>query len=124
VVYLGCEGFDIIYYMKYLLMVPSTIWLLLSTAFFAWGEYLSKKWGMNPGWFFAIFIALVYGIGSMFWLPYLLYKNELAIRGTIWSVVSLVVTVMLGVLIFHEKISLVQIVGLLLAFVAVALLSI
>jgi len=85
---------------------------------------LSKKWGMNPGWFFAIFIALVYGIGSMFWLPYLLYKNELAIRGTIWSVVSLVVTVMLGVLIFHEKISLVQIVGLLLAFVAVALLSI
>lgn len=108
--------------MNGLMVIPALAWLTLSTIFFAIGEYMSKKWGMNPSWLFAIEIGLVYGFGSMLWLPALLHKNQLAVVGTFYALMSVVTTIAIGIFVFREAITVTQSIGLLLAFIALGLL--
>ncbi len=108
--------------MNIMLKVPAFVWLLISTLFCAFGEYLSKKWGMNPGWTFAFLVSGVYAIGAMFWLPALLHKNQLAVMGTIWALMTAILTVVIGLLVFHESLTIFQIVGIMLALVSLGLL--
>ena len=100
------------------------LWLILSALFFASGEFLSKKFALAPNWHYVVVIVLIYAAGTLAWLPAILQKNQLSIVGAIWSVLSLMATVLIGVLIFHEKLSLVGIMGLILAVVSVFLLSV
>lgn len=105
-----------------MLAVPAFIWLLASTLFCAVGEYLSKKWGMNPSWTFAFLVTGVYAIGAILWLPALLHKNQLAIMGTIWALMTAVLTVAIGLFVFHESLSITQTIGILLALISLGLL--
>jgi len=106
-----------------LLSVNYVVWLILSAIFFAIGEFLSKKFALNPNWILVIIILLVYSIGVLFWLPAILQRNSLSIVGTIWSVMSLLATILIGVLIFKEKLSLAGMIGIVFAFAAIILLS-
>lgn len=99
------------------------VWLALSAVFFAGGEFLSKKFALNPKALLVVGILVVYSLGVLAWLPAILQKNQLSIVGAIWSVLSLLTTVLIGVLIFGERLSLVGILGVIAAFVAVFLLS-
>ena len=108
--------------MKYLMLVPALAWLTISTMFFALGEYLSKKWGMNPGWLFALGIGLIYGFGSMLWLPALLHRNQLAVVGTFYALMGVIITIMIGLFVFNETITITQSIGLFLALIALGLL--
>ncbi|MDR3558193.1 MAG: hypothetical protein P4L61_01540 [Candidatus Pacebacteria bacterium] len=83
------------------------VWLILSAIFFAGGEFLSKKFALNPGITLVVLLLVSYGISEVFWLPAILEKNKLSIVGAIWSVLSLLVTVLLGLVIFKEKLSVV-----------------
>jgi multidrug transporter EmrE-like cation transporter len=58
------------------------------------------------------------------WLPAILQKNSLSIVGTIWSVLSLCITILMGILIFGEKISAIGIIGIIAAVIAIILLSV
>ncbi len=69
-------------------------------------------------------ILIIYSLGVLAWLPAILQKNSLAITGTMWSVLGLLTTILIGVLIFGEKLSLVGIVGIIFAVIAIVLLSI
>jgi len=95
----------------------------LSTVFFAAGEFLSKKFALNPGWSLFAFIIVVDVISVTAWLPAIFEKNHLSTTGVVWSVVSLIMTALVGLLVFDEKLSSVQIVGIFLGLVSVALLS-
>jgi len=110
--------------MKFLLSVNYIIWLILSALFFASGEFLSKKFALNPRLSLIVLILLAYSFGALAWLPAILQKNSLSIAGTIWSVLSLFATVSIGVLIFGEKLSMVGIFGMITAVIAIVLLSI
>lgn len=99
------------------------IWLILSASSFAVGEFLSKKFALNPKFSYVFFILIAYCIGTLFWLPAILQKNQLSIVGTMWSVLGLLATVLIGVLIFSEKLSLVGIIGIVFAFISIILLS-
>lgn len=99
------------------------VWLALSAVFFAGGEFFSKKFALNPRVIFVVYILLMYIFGTLAWLPAILQKNQLSIVGAIWSVMSLLATVLIGVLIFSEKLSMIGVLGVVTAFVAVALLS-
>jgi len=102
---------------------PSWIWVAISAIFFALGEFLSKKFALNPGWtVFALFIVADI-ITALTWLPAIFEKSQLSITGVIWSILSLIATVSIGVLVFHEKLTMTQSVGLALGFVSVILLS-
>ncbi len=109
--------------MNFILTIPAMIWLIASAIFFAFGEFLSKKFALAPSFGYVVTIVIVYAIGTLAWLPAILQKNQLSIVGAIWSVLSLMATVLIGVLIFKESLSLIGILGIIFAVVAVALLS-
>lgn len=110
--------------MKSLLSINYIFWLVLSAVFFAAGEFCSKKFALAPkaGWVALILTAYI--LGTLAWLPAILQKNQLSIVGTIWSVLSLLATVSIGVIIFNEKLNLAGIFGILTAFVSIVLLSV
>lgn len=98
-------------------------WLLISSGFFAIGEFFSKKFALSPKVSYVLLILAAYALGTLAWLPAILQKNQLSIVGTIWSVLSLLATVSIGVIIFSEKLSIVGIIGIVLAFLAIIFLS-
>ena len=110
--------------MNFLLSINYIFWLILSALFFAVGEFLSKKFAINPRWLYVVYILAVYCLGTLAWLPAILQKNSLSIVGTIWSVLSLLATISIGVLIFGEKINILGIIGIIFAFISIILLSI
>ena len=110
--------------MKYLLSIHYLVWLVLSALFFAVGEFLSKKFALDPKFSWVALILSAYILGTLAWLPAILQKNQLSIVGTIWSVLSLLATVSIGLIIFHEKLGLLGILGIITAAIAIVLLSI
>ncbi len=110
--------------MKFLLSIHYIFWLILSALFFAVGEFMSKKFALGPKFFWVVLILCAYTLGTLAWLPAIVQRNSLSIAGAIWSVLSLLATVLIGVLIFGEKLSTLGIIGIITAFVAIVLLSI
>lgn len=110
--------------MKFLLSINYILWLVASAVFFAIGEFLSKKFALSPKFLYVIFILIVYSLGVLAWLPAILQKNSLSIVGTMWSVLSLLTTVLIGVLVFREKLSMIGIAGIIMAMIAIIFLSI
>jgi len=68
-------------------------------------------------------LLAMYLAGACFWIPALKQKPDLAVTGTLWSVMTLLMTVAIGVIIFAETLAPHQIIGIVFAVVAVALLS-
>jgi len=110
--------------MKSLLAINYIVWLIISALFFAVGEFLSKKFALEPKYAYVILILIAYSLGVLAWLPAILQRNSLSIVGTIWSVLSLCLTILIGTLIFREKVSAVGIAGMIAAVIAIILLSI
>ncbi|OGI68505.1 hypothetical protein A2738_01315 [Candidatus Nomurabacteria bacterium RIFCSPHIGHO2_01_FULL_42_15] len=110
--------------MKFLLSINYIVWLVVSAIFFAVGEFLSKKFALGPKVIYVLLILGAYCLGTLAWLPAILQKNSLTIVGTMWSVMTLVTTVLIGILIFREKLSAVGVIGVITAVIAVILLSI
>jgi multidrug transporter EmrE-like cation transporter len=104
--------------------MPALAWLVISGIFFAASEFMSKEFVLAPSYFYLISILIVDIVSILAWLPALMQKNQLSITGALWSVISLLITVLLGILIFGERPNLVGIIGIIFAFVAVFLLSI
>lgn len=109
--------------MTLLRSLPTIAWLLLSALFFAFGEYLSKKWAFSPGWMLAITVVVVDAIGTFLWLPAILNRNVLSIVGMMWLLIGAIASVGIGLLIFHETLDWTQWLGLGFAFVALVLLG-
>ena len=107
-----------------ILSIHYIVWLVLSAICFAIGEFLSKKFALHPTLMLVIVILLVYSLGVLLWLPAIFQRNSLSTVGTIWSVMSLLATILIGILIFNEKLSWTGIVGIVFAFIAIILLSI
>lgn len=99
------------------------LWIIASATAFAFGEYFSKYYGMWQSWQDLVAVFFCYNLGVLLWLPAIVQKKDLAIVGAIWSVLSLVATVGIGVGFFQEKLDPVHWIGFALAVVSVALLS-
>jgi multidrug transporter EmrE-like cation transporter len=108
--------------MNLLVIIPAIVWLILSGIFNAFGEYLSKEWGYTHTWELALFVAVAYVCSSLLWLPALLKQNQLSTMGVAWILIALVFTLILGLVVFKEHLSLIQWVGIVLGSIAVVLL--
>ena len=100
-------------------------WILLSMVFFAGGEILSKIWASSstrgPG---LVLAAIgVYSIGSLLWFPAIGQKNHLTSLGTFWNICAMAVTILIGMVVFRESVSVRQVVGIVVAGIACVLLS-
>lgn len=109
--------------MSLITSIPAIVWLIISALFFACGEFLSKKFALDPSLSYVLVILGAYILGTLAWLPAILQKNQLSIVGATWSVMSLLATILIGVLIFHEHLSMFGIFGIIFAFIAIILLS-
>ena len=110
--------------MSILTSVPAMVWLLISAVFFAGGELFSKTWANSPTLLEVILLLAFYTISTLLWLPALYSKNHLVTTGTVWLLLGAVMTILLGIFIFHEKITLLQGFGILFALAAIVLLNI
>ncbi|OGZ68384.1 MAG: hypothetical protein A3D44_01805 [Candidatus Staskawiczbacteria bacterium RIFCSPHIGHO2_02_FULL_42_22] len=100
------------------------LWLLISGVFFALGEFLSKKFALDPSIKYVIYILVIYSLGVLAWLPAILQRNQLSVVGTLWSIISLLTTVIIGTLLFKEKLNIFGYIGVTTACVSIILLSI
>jgi multidrug transporter EmrE-like cation transporter len=98
-------------------------WLLISMIFYAGGEFFSKKFALSPKVSSVIFLLLFYAFGALAWLVALHGKDELADVGATWAVLSMLVTVTIGIFIFKERLNIYGITGIFLAAAAIFLLS-
>ncbi|MDD4901751.1 MAG: hypothetical protein PHE24_01310 [Patescibacteria group bacterium] len=98
-------------------------WLLISMVFYAGGEFFSKKFAMGPKVSILIVVLVFYSLNVLAWLAALWNKEELAIVGTTWAVLSVMVTISIGIFIFGERLNGYGIAGIIFGVVAIALLS-
>ena len=109
--------------MNFLFFFPPIVWLITSGIFFAFGEFFSKKFALHPRFSLLFYLLLVDVISLIAWLPAIMEKHQLSIIGTMWSVISLLLTVLIGVIVFGEKLNTLSILGIILALISVVLLS-
>lgn len=99
-------------------------WLFCSIFCVGVGDYLSK---LQAGREFSVksvvLVMLVNAGSTACWLFAIRARNELAVLGSIWSLVSLALVVVMGVACFHEPLSRWQVAGLVLAGSSVVLLN-
>jgi multidrug transporter EmrE-like cation transporter len=108
---------------KTLLSVNYFYWLLLSMVFYAGGEFYSKKFALGPKPSFVAFLLIFYALGALAWIVALWNKDELADVGTMWAILSMLTTVSIGIFVFKEKLNAAGVIGVILAVVAIILLS-
>ena len=109
---------------SFLLAIPAIIWLVVSVILFGFGEYFSKSWALHPDFRHAFWALLTYTLGTFTWLPILLHKNHLSTMGTAWLALGVVATVGIGLFVFHEKVTFLQWLGIVLALIALGLLGV
>ncbi len=104
-------------------LLPVWGWLLLSIFFYAIGEFISKTWANSPSHGEMWVVIAASAFSALLWLPALFTKNHLAIVGTSWIILATAVTILLGVVFFGEKLTLIQWFGVTLAFISLLILT-
>lgn len=104
--------------------IEVVIYLLIGTVLYSFGDWFSKKYSMAPGFLLGFYAWACYALTTFCWLPALTKHNSLSLMGTIWAVMTTLTAVLIGVLIFKESLTMIQLVGIVLAVVSIVLLSI
>ena len=99
------------------------LWIIASTLFYAYGEYFSKKYSNTHEFQYVIYAMIMYGCGTPLWLMAIKAKNHLVITSTTWTILALFFTYTIGFIIFKERISLINSIGLGFGIVGIILLN-
>lgn len=94
------------------------MWLGLSALLFGGGEAFSKSWASEPASWKLLVVLTLYCAGALAWLPALRLRNHLASVGTLWAVLALAATVLIGVVGFGEPFERRHLAGFLMAAIA------
>ncbi len=108
---------------KFLVLFPPFVWLMVSAFFYAGGEYFSKLWAINPTVGISLQVVMFYSMAALTWLPALLHKNQITVIGATWLLLATVVTVVIGCFVFKESLTSMHWLGVGLACTAMLLLS-
>ena len=79
------------------------LWLSLSALTFGLGGYLSKRWVAHPSPGLLLALILSFMASTLFWLPALRIGKNLIVVGPASVVMCSVVTVLVGVACFNER---------------------
>ena len=109
----------------HLMLPPKWLYfLLLLIAFELIADILSKQFALSGKLAFAILAILGFIAANVAWLMSLRTGAELSKGAVLFSVLSGIGAVLLGVFVYHEKANPYQLIGLALGIVAIAFLSI
>ncbi len=99
------------------------VWVLLCLAAISvvTGDILAKYWSTNvkPVFYFAALIA--YGFSGFFYVPTLL-REGLVVTSIVWSILSIIGFLIVGIVIFKETLTPIQVVGVILGIAALIIL--
>ncbi len=90
---------------RFIFLIPVVVWLAGYVVFYCFGEFFSKKMGMNPGWQNFVLLLLSYNISVLFWVPSIIQKNSLSLTSTLYTLAASVAGIVLGLVVFHEKVT-------------------
>lgn len=99
-------------------------YLLLLVAFELVADILAKQFSLNGKLVFAVLSILGFVIANIAWLVSLRTGAELSKGAVLFSVLSGIGAVLIGIFIYHEKASPYQLVGLALGIAAITFLSV
>jgi len=94
-----------------------------SMVFYVANEVVSKMWGNRPTPVLFVSSLLITVFTNGFWLAIMAKRNQLVLMGSIWLVLSTVLTVFIGIVCFHERLTAVQWAGVGTMLVGLCLLS-
>ena len=84
-------------------------------------DIFAKYWSLKGGFWLVAFSLISYILANTFWLFALRNGSGLGRGAIIFSVASAIIAVLLGLLLYHEKINSIQIIGVFLGIVSLAL---
>ncbi len=102
--------------------LPMYVLIALSACGVIFGDYSAKTWsiGREPLWL--IFAFLGYFFSAFFYIPSLL-KEGLVVTSLLWDLLSIIGFLFIGIVIFRETLSTLQVVGAVLGTIALVMLS-
>jgi multidrug transporter EmrE-like cation transporter len=107
------------------LALPPWLWfLLLLVAFELIADILAKQFGLTGKIIFGVLSILGYVLANIAWLLSLRSGAELSKGSIIFSALSGVGAVLIGLLVYHERVNMFQLLGVILGIAAIIFLSI
>ena len=97
--------------------------LLFSASAVVAGDYFAKLWSTNQRTVFLLAAFLGYFLSSVFYIPTLL-REGLVVTSVIWSLLSIIGFLFVGLVIFREQLTTLQIIGVIFGIIALAILSV
>lgn len=102
--------------------IPVIVLLLLSAASVVLGDYFAKRWSLTPTRLLFILSVLGYLGSAIFYIPTLL-REGLVITSIIWSLLSIIGFLVVGMLIFNEVLTGWQLIEGIIGIIALLILS-
>jgi len=87
------------------------------------GDYSAKTWSIDREPLWLIFAFLGYFFSAFFYIPSLL-KEGLVVTSLLWDLLSIIGFLFIGIVIFKENLTALQVVGAVLGTVALIILSV
>ena len=119
----GYKKGDFMLFPRWLLPPTWFLFLLLLVAFELIADVLAKQFGVTGKFVFAVLSTLGYVVANTAWLISLRTGGELGRGAVIFSVLSGVGAVLIGLLVYQERVSSYQFIGLILGVAAIVFLS-
>jgi multidrug transporter EmrE-like cation transporter len=104
-------------------VVPTWVLLLLVAGCIVVGDTIIKYWTGNQKDWMVVIVFIFYTLSGLLYFPTLLNEN-LTTATVIWSILSLVGSVLVGLLVFRETVSTIQGIGIMLGILSVILIKI
>jgi multidrug transporter EmrE-like cation transporter len=102
--------------------IPVVVLLLLSASSVILGDLFGKYWSTNSKTAFFVLALIAYFLSGVFYIPTLL-RQGLVISSLVWSILSIVGFLFIGFVIFHETVTTIQLVGIILGIISLVLVS-
>ncbi len=96
--------------------------LVLAATSVIFGDFSAKNWSSGAGDIWYVFAFIGYFGSAFFFIPTLL-RESLVMTSVIWVVISSIGFLFIGIVLFHESLTLVQFIGVFLGIAGVLLLS-
>jgi len=110
--------------MIYLLAkLPVWLLLILSAGGVIAGDYFAKYWSVNQKTSLVVLSVAGYAVSALFYIPTLL-KEGLVVTSILWSLLSILGFMAIGLLVFRETLSPIQWVGVVFGIIALIIFSV
>lgn len=85
-------------------------------------DYFAGKWGVTGSMRFAIISFVGYAMGNLSWLIAVHNGSGLARGAEIFSIVSALLAILIGIVVYKESLTTIQIIGVVLGVISIVLL--